>query len=179
MITIIADEGKNKIGLELRQAFLAKGAEAEYISLENVRVEACLNCGGCNLKSYGKCVIRDDGDWIYAKVIRSDTIILVTPLRFGCYSFNTKRVLDKFGLIMDRHYYVENKELVKGGRLGKRFEYFAVGVKADCSDEEAETFKKLVQETLVISRGLGKAYVVGPMLSSEAERLIVGEVLRT
>ena len=48
MMTIIADEGKNKIGLELRQAFLAKGAQAENISV-----------GNCNLPAMVVEAVRD------------------------------------------------------------------------------------------------------------------------
>lgn len=179
MIAIIADEGKSKVGTELCQGFLSKGVETEYIPLDNIQVKPCMNCGGCNYKSYGRCVTRDDGDRIYPKVIRSEAVIMVSPVIFGSYSFKVKRVLDKFGLLMDRHYYVQNKELVKGGMPGKRFKYFAIGVNENPDGEEAEAFKKLVHETLIITRGVGRAYIVGGQLTSELRNNIVGEVMHT
>lgn len=121
MVTIIADEGIYKIGEKLKESLQEKMLDVDYISLENVDVKPCISCGGCTYKTYGKCVIRDDGDWIYPKLIKSEVQIYLTPITFGSYSFKTKRVLDKCALIMDRHYIVENKELVKGGMLGKRF----------------------------------------------------------
>jgi len=178
VITIIADEGKNNIGMELRRGFLDEGIDADYVPLENVHVMPCHNCGQCNYESYGKCVFRDDGDWIYPKVLRSEATIMVTPITFGSYSFKAKRVLDKFGLFMDRHYYVVDRELVKGGMPGKRFKYFAIGFKENCPAEEAAAFRKLVHETLVITRGIGKGYVFGEMLTSENKNTIVKDVLR-
>ncbi|MDF2839182.1 MAG: Multimeric flavodoxin WrbA-like protein [Evtepia sp.] len=178
MVTIIADEGEHQIGMELHRGFLSKGAQVDYISLENIQVNPCVSCGGCTYITYGKCVSRDDGDWIYPKVIRSDVLIFVTPITFGSYSFKIKRVLDKFGLIMDRHYFVKNRELVKGGMLGKQFKFFSVGVKENCIDEEIEAFKNLFHENIVITRGAGKAYIVDAVPTLEEKNQIIEEVLR-
>jgi multimeric flavodoxin WrbA len=176
MVTIIADEEKSQVGLQLYQEILSKGIEADYVSLDGVEVKPCVSCGGCTYKTYGRCVTRDDGDWIYPKVIRSDVLIFVTPITFGSYSFKIKRVFDKFGLIMDRHYFVENGELVKGGMQGRQFKFYAVGIKDDCILEEIDAFKKLVHENLVITRGAGKAYIVETALTSEMKSQIIEEV---
>jgi multimeric flavodoxin WrbA len=142
-----------------------------------VQVKPCVSCGGCTYKTYGRCVVRDDGDWIYPKVIGAEILIFVTPITFGSYSFKMKRVLDKFGLIMDRRYYLENKELVKGGMQGRQFKFFVLGIKKNCIDEEIEAFKKLHYENLIITRGKGKAYIVDTVLTSEMKNQIIGEVL--
>lgn len=176
MITIIADEGINNIGAELYQSFITKEIQAEYISLENMEVKPCISCGGCTYKTYGKCTVRDDGDIIFPKVLRSNVIISVSPITFGSYSFKMKRVLDKFSLIMDRHYFVENKELVKGGKLENKFKFFAIGDKENCIDEEIEAFQNLFHENLVITRGVGKAYIVDKTLSEKMRNQIIEEV---
>lgn len=159
MVTIIADEGYEKIGEKLKNKLLDNKVDVVYIPLENVNVEPCISCGGCTYKTYGKCVIRDDGDWIYPKLIRSDLQIYVTPITFGGYSFKTKRVLDKCALIMDRHYMVDNKELVKAGMLDKRFKMILVGVNHDNVEAEKKAFQKLFNEILIIARGIGKCYI--------------------
>ena len=178
MITIIADEGNNEVGSELYQALLSKGIEADYIPLENVDVKPCVNCGGCSDKTYGRCVVRDDGDWIYPKVVRSDALVFVTPVVFGGYSFKLKRVLDKFGLFMDRRYFVVNGELVKGGLPGRTFKCFAVGVSERGDANEANAFKRLFSELLIITRGAGRAYVTGAVLSADMKSDILTEVAR-
>ena len=143
MVTIIADEGKNCIGIELYQGFLSKEIPAEYISLDNVEI---------------------------------DVLIFVTPITFGSYSFKVKRVYDKISLIMDRHYFVENKELVKGGKLGSRFKFFTIGNMENCRKEELEAFQKLFHENLVITRGIGKCYIADKSLSEEMRNQIIEEV---
>lgn len=176
MVTIIADEGKNQIGVGLYQGLINKGVQAEYISIDNVEVQPCVSCGGCTYKTYGKCTVRDDGDFIYPKVLSSDILIFVTPITFGSYSFKVKRVLDKIALIMDRHYFVEHKELVKGGKLGSKFKFFAIGDIENCIEEEIEAFQNLIHENLVITGGVGKAYIVDKSLSEEMRNQIIEEV---
>lgn len=177
MVIIIADEGKNNIGMELHREFLSKGIEADYIPLDNVQVKPCVNCGSCNYQTYGRCAIRDDGDWIYPRVIQADALIFVTPITFGSYSFRIKRVFDKFGLIMDRHYFIENKEVVKGGMQGRQFRLFSVGVREGCIDQEIEVFKNLFHENLVITRGTGNTYIVDSILDPKTKNKIIEEVM--
>jgi multimeric flavodoxin WrbA len=176
MITILADEGKNQIGFQLYQAFMSNGVEADHIPLKDVTVQPCLGCNGCTNKSYGKCVVRDDGDWIYGKILRSDAVLVVSPILFGGYTVKTKRVLDKFGLIMDRHYLVAKGEMTKGGRRDRQFMLYALGIQEEADSEEDEAFKNLVHETNVIVRGGGKAYTSGPSLADELLLQIVREV---
>jgi hypothetical protein len=174
MITIVADEGSNKIGYELYQRLVSQSTEANYISLENTVVKPCVNCGGCTYKTYGRCVMRDDGDWIYPRIIRSDVLILVTPVVFGSYSFRLKRVLDKFGLFMDRHYFLSNDELVKGGMPDRTFRCFALGITENVT--EADAFGKLFRELLIITRGTGRVFISGALLPEQTKDDILREV---
>jgi multimeric flavodoxin WrbA len=176
MVTILADEGENRIGFKLYQSFQSKGVQADYIPLNDVTVKPCVGCNGCTYKTYGKCVVRDDGDWIYSKILRSDAVLVVSPILFGGYTVKTKRVLDKFGLIMDRHYFVANGEMTKGGWNDRQFKLFALGIQDEADPEEAEAFKNLVHETNVIVRGGGKGYTSGPLLPDELAVQIVREV---
>jgi len=178
MITIIADEGNGRIGAELHQEFIAKGVPAEYISLDGVTVKPCTGCGACTSKTYGRCATRDDADWLLPKVVQSDTLIFVSPITFGSYSFRVKRVFDKFGLFMDAHYFIDDGELVKGGKKGTRFRYFAVGFSDDCGGDEIRTFETLFRENIKITRGIGKSFITGVELSQKEKNQITEEVLR-
>jgi multimeric flavodoxin WrbA len=175
MVVIIADEGNNDAGAQLHRLLLSSGVQAEYIPLENVQVQPCVSCGHCTKKSLGHCITRDDGEWIYPKVASADAVVLVTPVVFGCYSFKTKRVLDKFGLFMDGHYFVRNGEMVKGGLPGKQFTLFAVGT-GELMDGEAEVFEKLIHETILITRGKGGAFFTGPSVDPVTLNKIAAEV---
>ena len=94
MITILSDDTRHDIGMQLKQSIESMGRQTDYVSLVDVQVKPCINCGACNYKSYSKCVFRDDDDWILSKIAKADALIVVTPILFGGYSVKTKRVLD-------------------------------------------------------------------------------------
>jgi multimeric flavodoxin WrbA len=56
----------------------AAGAKTELISLKNYRFSPCLACDGCFHK--GKCVVPDDMQLIYEKMLNADRIILAAPI---------------------------------------------------------------------------------------------------
>jgi len=176
MVTILADDARG-VGTGLRDALISLGAEVDYISLEDIRIKPCFNCGSCTGKSYGKCVNRDDGDRIYGRILRADALVAVSPILFGGYSVRMKRAIDKFGLLMDPHYFVVNGEMTKGGPIGRTFRYFALGVMEREDADEAAAFKALVNETLIITRGVGRAHTGGADWRRWPLREIATEVL--
>ena len=175
MVLIMTDDAGNEIGERLRGELQALGAQAELLPLGGVRVQPCVNCGTCTKRTPGRCATRDDGDWIYPKVAEAEALVVVTPVVFGGYSARVKRVLDKFGLFMDSHYFVENGELVKGGLIGRRFRYFAVGL-GEMIGGEAEVFLRLVHETILLTRGTGRALFARDLAGAEALREFAAEV---
>ena len=176
MVTILADDARG-VGTGLRDALKSLGAEVDNVSLEDVRVDPCYGCNGCVGKHYGKCMSRDDGDWIYGKILRGDALVVVTPILFGGYSARMKRVIDKFGLFMDPHYFLVNGEMTKGGLPGRTFRYFALGVMASADADEAAAFKALINETLLITRGAGRAHTGGADAKDWPLQAIAREVI--
>jgi len=175
MLTILSDDTNQRVGQQLYQGLCDKSVEAEYISIADANIEPCYSCGGCTDKTYGKCIVRDDADRILSRLIRSDIMVLVTPVTWGSYSFKTKRILDKCAVIGDRHYHVKNGEMVKG-RLGNNHHFYVIGVKDQCSAEEKEVFKNLVAENIKIMDINGNSYVVEPGTSDDIILKIVEEM---
>ena len=157
MITMLSD--KTGMGREMYDAIVKTREDVRHFNLEGMSVEPCYACRGCEEKTYGKCVIRDDADMILPCLVRSDTIIVFTPIVFGGYSFQIKRVVDKFNLIVDRHYYCRDGELAKS-KHGRRVRYYAIGFQDNDDAEEAEVFRQLVRETISIATWTGKAIVM-------------------
>jgi multimeric flavodoxin WrbA len=174
---MLCDDTNQDVGQRIYQELCSRKIEAEYISISNADIKPCYSCGGCTNKTYGRCVVRDDGDTIYPKLISSDVWLIVTPLMFGCYSFKTKRVLDKCGLIGDRHYYVIRGELVKKMQ-GKLRKIYAIGVMDDCSVDEKTLFTNLVAENTKIMNVLGGSFVVGSRISDVDISDLVKEICR-
>ncbi|MCX5679166.1 MAG: flavodoxin family protein, partial [Candidatus Omnitrophica bacterium] len=73
---------------------IACGASAEKISLNELTIRPCQECGGCD--DTGECVIVDDMSMIYSSVDKADCIILASPIFFGELTAQTKAVIDRF-----------------------------------------------------------------------------------
>ncbi len=77
---------------------LAKGAEisglkTKQISLAGLRIKPCRSCRKCMQK--GSCVLKDDFNSIARKMLRSDVIIIGSPVYFHDVSGVLKNFLDR------------------------------------------------------------------------------------
>ncbi len=164
MITVVSDSQVALCAEAIHEKLIEHGANAVHLTLNEDGIKPCLGCGGCETKSYKRCVFRDDGDRILPYIAQSDTLVIVTPLTYGGYSYQTKLIVDKLALLGDMHYYVRNKELVKGIEPGK---YFVIGISEDCGEAEANAFAFLVRETHRITGWHGKAIITPPACDAE------------
>lgn len=71
----------------------AAGAETESIVLHNLDISPCRHCDGC-LKA-GQCIIKDDMQWIYAKLRKADRLILASPVFFMGPTAQAKIMIDR------------------------------------------------------------------------------------
>ena len=164
MLTILADKPVSNVGQNMYEKIVKTRNDTKCFCLGDIKIEPCYACRGCEEKTYGRCVVRDDADLILPCLARSETIIVITPIVFGGYSFQVKRAIDKIGLICDRHYYYHRGELVKGkvahGRQPMGVKYYAIGVHDGKDMDEIQVFKQLVTETILIAGWTGRAIVM-------------------
>ena len=69
------------------------GVLVSKISLRNKVISPCNGCQKCT--ETGKCVIKDDMQEVYKKILESDGIIWATPVYFWSMTGQTKIVLDR------------------------------------------------------------------------------------
>jgi multimeric flavodoxin WrbA len=74
-----------------------KGAEIEFVALSGKKIEGCLACTECGRN--GKCVIEDDMQAIYPKMMAADGVIIGTPIYFGQMTSQTKGFIDRTYLL--------------------------------------------------------------------------------
>ena len=67
------------------------GAEAEKHIVVDLDINGCLGCFSCWWKTPGRCVHRDDMDWILPGINESDILLLGTPI----YGRNTTHYLQR------------------------------------------------------------------------------------
>ncbi len=97
------------------------GAEVEKIIVDKLNVSPCHEYYGC-LKD-GNCVIRDDMDVIYPKLLEADGIIVASPMFFYGLTSQLKALIDRSQALWARKY-VLKQSLPGAGRKGA---FIAVG----------------------------------------------------
>src|SRR3989339_1583562 len=58
----------------------AAGGEVELIRLYDLRIQPCIACGGCD--KTGECVLEDDMQELYPKILAVPRGILASPIYF-------------------------------------------------------------------------------------------------
>ena len=91
--------GKDGNTEQLLRSFLggawSAGAEAEVIYLKEKRINHCLGCSTCLLKTPGVCVHKDDMPELLEKLCQADIIVYATPLYFYTFTGLMKDFLDR------------------------------------------------------------------------------------
>ncbi len=98
-----------------------QGAETEKIVIDKLKIAPCKEYYGC-FKD-GKCVIRDDMDAIYTKLMDADAIILASPIFFYGISAQAKAVIDRCQALWARKYVLKQAP----NKPGRRGAFIAVG----------------------------------------------------
>lgn len=124
-------------------------AEVEKIIVDKLRITPCREYYGC-LRD-GNCVIRDDMDAIYPKLLSADAIIAASPIFFYTVSAQMMLLISRCQALWARKYVLKNMAtprkkgafIAVGATRGKRlFEgpkltihYFFKAINADYTDE--------------------------------------------
>ena len=160
MITILSDEKLCALGQTISDELAQLGHDIKHFPLQNMDIKPCYGCSGCEKKTYRRCVLRDDADLILPYFVRSKTIVAITQITYGSYSFQMKRALDKCSfLTVDMHYGFKDGELVKGLKPSE-MQYYVLGVHDHADEAEIQAFEHLVSETLHIARWTGKPIIL-------------------
>ena len=96
MKTLILDGSENgdPQAAKVQDALLAHLAQAETIVLREHTIGNCAGDFFCWVRSPGMCNTNDDNRVIAAKIAQSDLLVYLTPVTFGGYSAELKRMVD-------------------------------------------------------------------------------------
>jgi len=84
-------------------------AETEEIVVDKLKISPCREYYGC-LRD-GNCVIRDDMDDIYPKLLSADAIIVASPIFFYAVSAQLKALIDRSQALWARKYVLKNLDV--------------------------------------------------------------------
>ncbi len=101
-----------------------EGAEIERLFLSDLKITPCTECHGCD--ETGNCVILDDMQKIYPKLLEADVIILASPIFFYGVTAWAKTLIDRSQALWAKKYLVNDPSMGKRGKRRKGF-FISVG----------------------------------------------------
>ncbi len=78
------------------------GLETELIILSKLNISPCTSCDSC--QKDGKCVIEDDMQKMYQKLLDARFIVFASPIYFGGVSSQLKAFIDRCQSLWSRKY---------------------------------------------------------------------------
>jgi len=70
-----------------------RGAQIERIIISKLKFSPCIECHGCD--ETGECILHDDMEKVYPKLLEADCIILASPIFFYGVTAWTKAFIDR------------------------------------------------------------------------------------
>ena len=101
-----------------------EGAKVERLYVSDFTITPCKECHGCD--NTGNCVILDDMQKIYPKLLEADVIILASPIFFYGVTAWSKALIDRSQALWSRKYLLKDPSLGKEGKKRKGF-FISVG----------------------------------------------------
>jgi multimeric flavodoxin WrbA len=121
------------------------GWSVEPILLHEVEIRSCIGCFKCWDTTPGICIQKDEAQDIVQKIIQNDLVIFLTPLTFGGYSSELKKIIERMlGLLQPGITIIEGES-----HHLKRYERYpsllAFGVTETPDDDEVQIFNTLIK----------------------------------
>ena len=123
------------------------GWETDCYTLRQIKIADCSGCGSCAFKTPGLCVLPDAANEVMSKQARSDLFVLLTPLTFGGYSSQLKKVLDRTMGMCIPIYHFHHGELHHVPRYPRSARLLGIGVAPAHDEAGARVFDLLVERT--------------------------------
>ena len=101
-----------------------EGAEVERVHLGEVNIIPCKECLKCFQN--GQCILLDDMQDIYPKLLKADIIIFASPIFFYGITAWAKALVDRCQALWARKYVLQEQSLSKEGKRRKGF-FISVG----------------------------------------------------
>jgi multimeric flavodoxin WrbA len=158
----------------LSEVLKRDGAQVEIFPLREMKLAHCLGCFGCLVKTPGMCVEADAGREIAKACIRSDITVFFTPVTFGGYSPELKRMLDRFIQLISPYFQMEHGEVHHPPRYAQRPRLMMVGVQRQPNPQEANIFKTLAGRNAINFHP--PSYTAEVVLATDEEAALRGRI---
>jgi multimeric flavodoxin WrbA len=103
--------------LGMVSALAGRGYDVQPVRLRELSIAPCTGCFGCWTRTPGECVFPDESRDVLRSYVGADVVVYATPVTFGGYSSQLKKLLDRLIPVLDPRF------TVVGGEVHHRLRY--------------------------------------------------------
>lgn len=89
------------------------GAECEVVCLHEMNIKPCNACDYCLTKPGHSCILKDDMQKLYPKLVKADAIVIAGPVYWFTVSAQVKLFMDRWYALIGK-----NGHALKGKKIG-------------------------------------------------------------
>jgi multimeric flavodoxin WrbA len=105
---------------EFLKGAASEGAAVDRLTIHDAAISPCRGCLACFQN--GRCIIADDMEQIYPRLLAADIVVLASPIFFYGVAGGTKVLIDRAQALWGRKYVLNDPDLGKKGK--KRMGFF-------------------------------------------------------
>ena len=177
IVVLDSMSGENSLSRMLREKLMKLDKELLYMVLRDMDILPCRSCGECGFKSPGRCILKDDSHEMMKALAGCDTIILLTPVRFGGYNSVMKKAVDKFMNLCLPSYTVKAGHLLHPPRYGTK-SIIGIGVYEGTSAHQEKAFHKLVENNALNLQCSYRTLILKPFSDIEEEAREISRLIK-
>ena len=119
---------------------------SKILSKEIDNIKGCLGCFHCWTKTPGRCIIEDSYTEMPRYILESGTFIIITEIKYGCYTSYIKNVIDRSIGFLLPFFQIINGELHHLPRYNNKYlKFVVIGYGENITPNEEQTFKDLIK----------------------------------
>ncbi len=126
-----------------------RGWSTHRYVLRDLKIAYCAGCFNCWVKTPGECVVDDAGREVAREAVQSDLAVLITPVTFGGYSSELKKMLDRVIPLGSPFLKHERGETHHFKRYPTYPKLVGIGILPKPDERSAEIFAKLVERNAI------------------------------
>ncbi len=124
-------------------------SEDMWVISNQGKIQNCIGCFGCWIKTPGKCVIRDAYGNMGEKLSKIDELIIVSKCFYGGFSPFVKNVLDRSISYIHPYFAIKNGEMHHKNRYINHFDMKVFFYGENITQKEKETAQNLVNANAI------------------------------
>lgn len=119
--------------------------ENTVIICNNKKINCCVGCFGCWIKTPGKCIIKDSYNNMGELLSKCDELIIISKCCYGSYSPFIKNVLDRGISYILPYFTIRNNEVHHKSRYPNKLMLNTIFYGEEITENEKKTARALVK----------------------------------